>query len=920
MIQSRQPSDSFINFRTGRISGFDGGGNGAIISGGGIFTGSFLFSADTSFVTVNAQSITNRGLISSGSGGVVRVLGGQVDLSGGALGVDPLGTFTEFNTIGFGPFLSETNFFPDPGLYDQGWGMESITNMFLGGIIGPDSITSPIFNITNRFSCSRVMQLLSPLVWVRESVGSATNYNIEVVAVRTGDTNIWTDVRFMPFFFPNGSSPLNGLLTPAIELNARATNLFTLQTYTNRIYIFDQLATSTNQNLLENASAGTFRPANWVVFRGSDQLHEIFQLGQLSNSVLTPDLFDSPAFSNQVVTNFQSAYALQVESLQTRLPAISGVGVTNLPGRVEIRANDLTMTAARIRGEGLVSIRATNFLDSTDSVVDVPRLALNLGSSGSPLRVQGLARESVERLNGPIMMYAAVWTNTLPNPDTNAGPIEVRFHLTMVDASDLQGLERTTTHELVLNSRNGATVEINDPLTLTAEFRIDSDNLTLNNRLVLTPGRTWSPTNLVRLANFTNNGVLMTADLAEFAQPNGVGYQNFINNGRIQAYASFITAGYFENRGGDIISTQYFAINETNDFCLGTVAFRTNFGPSIGAISVNANVASFDGGSARTSGDVRYTGGVFKFNNHRTQAGGRLLFDGLNTLTDTGSEAGNTWTVGDGFHVGLPRPEGDLLGTTINTFAPTNAFIDHVWPGEDRGATAAGFENNLALGRLIIEGQHNSRVNFTGAGAGRHALYTEFLQIEGDIASSIAALQNRLRLTGFNLYYADVRSQNTNLNAEVLNGLAVGTSSGVTNRLIWVPSFAGPNSSVDILVRPGSTETERMNTALRTSANLDSDGDGLPNRYDEFPLYPDPDVRFVDVQLNEAQNSVSLGFSARPNSRYVVESATNLANPNWELFKGDLQTGASGTIISVTDEVRKASPQRYYRVRRVSQP
>lgn len=914
-IQSRGPADSFMNFRTGSIKGFDGGGNGFIISGG-IFNG-FFFNADQSFVTVNAASVTNRGLISAGAGGVVRVHGGTVDLAGSAVGIDPLGTFTDSSTIGFGPFLSETNFFPDPGFYDQGWGIENNTNMFLGGILGVGTVTSPFFNITNLFSCSRVISLNDPQIWVRETVGSATNLNIELVAVKTGDTNVFADVRFMPFFFPNGVSPLNGLLTPAIELNARATNLFTLQPFTNRVYIFDQIATSTNQNLLANSAAGTFRPAPFVVFRGSDLLHSFFVTGQTSNSVVSPDLFDSPVYSNQVVTNIQASYALQVESLQTRLPAVFGVGATNLPGRVEVRATDLTMTAARVRGEGLVSIRATNFLDATDAIIDVPRLALNLGATGGNLRVQGLARESVERLNGPIMMYGAAWTNQLPNPDTNAGPIEVRFHLTMVDATDLRGVEQTTTYELGLTSRNGATVEINDPLRLASNFKVDSDNLTLNSTLVLNPGLTWNPTNLLRLANFTNNGVLMTADLAQFGQASGGAYQNFINTGRIQAYASFIEADYFENRGGDIISTQFYALNVTNDFCLGTVAFRTNFAPSIGAIAINANVAKFEGGTARTSGDIRYTGGVFKFNNHRTEAGGRLLIEGLNTLTDTGPDAENNWVVGDGFHLGLPRPEGDLLGTRIVTFAPTNAFIDHVWSGEDRGATAEGFVNNVSLGRLVIEGQQNSRLNFTGPNAAPYALYTEILQLEGDISANIAALQRQVRLSRFNIYYSDVRSSNTNFTAETLNGLNLGVSAGVTNRLIWVPDFVGPNTAVDILVRPGSSETVQMNLALRTSSNLDSDGDGLPNRYDEFPLFADPDVRFTDVQFNAAQNTVALDFSARANSRYVVEYATNLVNPDWKTFQGNLQTGANGAIISVTDNVLTGSPQRYYRVRRV---
>jgi hypothetical protein len=914
--QQRRPADSFINYRTGQITGFDSGGSVIFIgSGGVIFSGAFL--ADQSFITVNAASVTNRGLISTGAGGVVRVHGQIVDLSGSSVGIDPLGTSNPFGSIGFGPSVGETNFFPDPGLYDQAWSIESITNMFLGSIINGPSFFSPLYNITNEITfCRDSMFLPNPQVWVREAIGSATNLNVEVVAVQTGDINIMADVRFLPFIFPSETRNPNELITPTIELSSLATNLFTSRTFTNRIYIMDQLASSTNQNLLVNTVAGTLRPAPWVVFRGDDFFRDIFLAGLSSNAPLNPDIFDSPFYSNQVVTNIQSAYAMQVESMSTRVPALADVGPTNYPGRVEIRATDLSMTASRVRGEGYVSIRATNFVDATDSIVDVPRLGLNLGSGAGTLRVEGLARENVRRMNGPLMMYSAVWTNQLPNPDTNAGPIEVRFHLTLVDARDLRGIETTMTHELALTARGSTQLEINDPFTVTGNFQIDSDNLTLNNRLVLQPGLTWAPTNLVRLANFTNNGFLHSSDLVLFERSGGQRYNNLINSGRIQAYATFINADYFENNGGTIVSTQLMAMNVLTDFCLGTVALRTNFGPSIGAIAINANVAKFEGGSARTEGDIRYTGGVFKFNNHRTQAGGRLVIQDMNTLTDTGPQANNVWEVNDGFHLGLPRPEGDLFGTVINTFGVQNSFIDHAWSGEDRGATLAGFENNVALGRLVIEAQENARMNFTGASAGNHGLYVDVLRFEGDVAQSIENIRRLVRLNRLNIYYADVRSQsNTNLTAEALNGLALGVSGGVTNRLIWVPQFAGPSTSVDILVQPGSSLTARMNVALRTSFNIDSDGDGIPNRFDEYPLFADPDVRFTSVGFNTQTRVMSLGFNAKANATYIIETTTNLSNPSWELFKGDLRTGPDGRIISISDQVQAGSPQRFYRVR-----
>ncbi len=85
------------------------------------------------------------------------------------------------------------------------------------------------------------------------------------------------------------------------------------------------------------------------------------------------------------------------------------------------------------------------------------------------------------------------------------------------------------------------------------------------------------------------------------------------------------------------------------------------------------------------------------------------------------------------------------------------------------------------------------------------------------------------------VYYADVRLDEFGPSLlETLDGLNLGSGS-----LHWVSSFAGPNSSVDVLVRAnGQTNTIQVNRALRQSALIDSNNNGIPNAFDPFPFDP----------------------------------------------------------------------------------
>jgi hypothetical protein len=381
-----------------------------------------------------------------------------------------------------------------------------------------------------------------------------------------------------------------------------------------------------------------------------------------------------------------------------------------------------------------------------------------------------------------------------------------------------------------------------------------------------------------------------------------------VNNGTVIAFSHLINADYFENNGG-IISTQYFR-DTIVDSCLGITYSFTNSLASIGPININANTAKFENGQLSTAGDITLSGGILKMNKSGTSAGGAVNFNVTGVLTDSGSSAGNIVETRDGFKMGAVRPTGDLLGTYFRNIAPSNSIVRSTWASQDRGAVAEGFVNNVAMGTLEISGGSGTQFRFSGSMA-NSALYVDQLVISGLQANSIAEFTNRVTLNGINLYYGDVKSTNSVFTAERLNGLQLGTG-----RLIWVTNYAGANSGIDVVLSP-TGPTVRMNRALRLSTVIDSDGDGIPNAYDDFPLTPATGLRITSAQVSSGKQ-LGFQFEAEASTRYVVEYTTNIQSGTWQSTNRTLESGSVGGKLTFTDEVATDAPQRFYRVRKIN--
>jgi hypothetical protein len=370
-----------------------------------------------------------------------------------------------------------------------------------------------------------------------------------------------------------------------------------------------------------------------------------------------------------------------------------------------------------------------------------------------------------------------------------------------------------------------------------------------------------------------------------------VPYGAFVNNGLLSDQGSTIYADYFENGG-----------------------IVTN-GP--GSFTLQSVTAILTNGSVMAGGDVVITTGSLLTSNVVIQAGRSLTLTVTNSLTDTGPSPtnGNIWLVGGSSSVGLSLPIkpvfGDLLGTTITNIALANKNVINIWAATNFGASVAGYTNNAAVGRLILDAQGpSSKFTFNGIGT-NNALYVDYLELldyatNRDNSGDPTALTNN---PGLFIYYAQA----------VQNGVSVADKLNHKNNdhLRWVPAYNGFFSSTNLVF--GGT-TNAVNAALAQSTTLDSDGDGTANVGDSSPIFVSSEVAFTLTLTNVPPLKARLQWQSIPSATNYVFYKTNLVSANWLLLTNFVSAtnvppvGGWPVTNSVTDPVNPVQP-RYYRVR-----
>ena len=749
-----------------------------------------------SHLFVSATNIVNKGLLTAGGSGEIVLSGSNINLNrSGGVEITPI-TST-------GTSSTSTNFTPDNGIFDLAWAARDATGNQLtivgnsdwngsstgGRIIGnvglPCGVTNGTLDIPSFFPdlMDSFYTNMNPLeLHVTNSSGGPETYTIysnivhQAAFVYLGNAlraptavPLTGDIRF---YIPSPANT-NGFQYVAVRLEALIPNSITAQLQPQDVYLVDSFAATTNHGLLRNLTVyptaecndPTFRPAGYSVGRSAPEAY-VFGVSYGTNP--PSNFFYDPSWSNNVVQGGAFA-AYQAEVGNLPIPLAPGYSVTNLPGRVRIYADTLNLNQAHIRGEGQIQIQASNLTSSTFANLDCQNLSLKLGASSGQLNVASLVKTNVDRLQGNIIYHTMVWSNFLvvvtPNfaydttisnwvPANLTNVIRYDLSMTTVDARNLSTTVPVNVQDLILRSTN---IVITDSMLLSDSFYLSGLSATLQGYLYFSGGvygyffgtnygtlLNWTYTNAPNLRYFTNNGFLAIPENAHFGDDGPTNYLVFVNNGTIEA-------------GLQNINSVDIQLNASVNDCIlgGFKAVAQTLQLRNAASVASQSDMQFFANTLKMSGNCTLDAGGYYLPYLSLPAGGALHLTVTNSLSDGGIGEANRAITQSGFNLWLKPTTGDLLGTIFYSYAPLNNDVEHYWAGQDRGVSAAGFTNNVAIGTLALiptgsqAPGYQPLFSFYGT-TGNNGLYVNNLDLSGllDFANEVAINP------GITIYYA----------------------------------------------------------------------------------------------------------------------------------------------------------------------
>ena len=869
-------STSFTRYETtrtrnytnnGSMTGYGGFQFDTFISGSRTVASSFynpgsisVFSG--SLVTVSATNIVNPGVVDVGFNGGIFLTGQNLDLTYGTLNLQGSG----LNGAAYGIFGS-------PGAN----GVNTNRNWDPGLALTPTNATSsgPLAYMVTLFNSKAYVDKAGPMsnlvvraVFIQDDNGLTNNVYFDTASVVPGSGNVTIEWQ------GTSSDPASGLVT------------------TNYVYLNNNyaLGASTNVVLINGI------PSNFTFTEGGKNL-------LLTNAALP--MFQP--FPPGAITNPYSYTAAQFYPTTAATGPTSdnpSGAVTNLPGRTQISASrDLNLSLATITGQNYLSLTSTNQFDGNDGALIVSPISdINLGVTNGFLVISNLLQSVIPVWTGTVQAWSTRWFFT----DTNGAYTGVTngtvdFRVMIVRSSIFLGASPQV-QDLTLHSTN---LFISDQLNVTRNLSIDARSLTLTTNgagagsiqgeLNLESDALFS-TSLPNLRWLTNNGAISTLNSAQPA---------FFGSAPPNNYFTLVNRGSIYNSGGTVVWANDFQ-NSGIIYCGPSASFTLQ--------SLTANIQ----GSVIAEGDVSITSGSLVVSNLSLPSEKSLTLTVTNLLTDGGPPAGNIWSVSGAVGVGIKlliKPAtGDLLGTFISVFTPANVnkVVVNTWAGQNRGTSASGYSNNVAVGQLTVspgKAYPFAQLTFTGTGIS-NAIYVDQLILAGSATSGwgVSNIPSLAISSNMVIYYAQALSNGVSV-AQKINHWN-------TNRLRWVPSYAGYYSSTNVV--SGGT-TNLVNLALRQSPDIDSDGDGIFNLLDPTPVnfagFP-TQVNLTLTVTNLPPQSARLKWVVSPNATSPLISSvyytTNLSVQSWMPLSTIYSNPSTSTNV-LLDVLNPLVPH-YYRV------
>jgi hypothetical protein len=865
----------------------------------------FFFFVGPNWLWVSSESIVNPGSLNASAQGMIHLDGNTINLSRGRLRAGDAVESTFFRRGTGGVYLYDTNgYFIDLGISDLYWGGGS-NNVVSGNgpLMALDSFT-PNFSVADlRSAVHEVIQpsfgglFTNQMVLpsfsffgpkgVTASAHRSTNGNqifVQVVFVATNffDTNLTTDVKFFPDFSDGGA-------TVQVGFHSADRDVALDTTVTNSLYVIDGLAFRTNVTLVRNRSLGanTRRPDTYDVTKAPFGF-----FGQSGNTTYTNTLlYDPLSYATNAVPVTYAAYSAQ-------LATQSGTGdPTNFAGRVEIFGQNVNMNQARVRAESTFILTANNLVSNSLARASAPFMSFDVGTTQPQLIVSNLAPSSVNRLFGTVSAWSAIWDNT------NTAGTAIRFHVLVVD-HNLQTFQPVTMSKFF---GRGPGIVLHDSLNVNQRLRLDATSLHIkpSGGLTFPPNWSWGASNVVNVMNYTNEGFVTVPGIATLGPDKGSGYANVINRGSHTAQLLNIASDYFENSGSMAALSGYLRANGRSIALRGQpirqeTIITTNFifFPVFSTNYVTNTV--FAGAATLTSrGDLTLGANSISLSNALLQAGngvpGAIIINATNRLTDSGPQRTNYWITTGGIRVmKLPAINSDLMGTYAVVRAAADSEVRSIWDGKNLGPTVIGYSNNLALGKLTLDGGEGSVFRFSGTPGKDNAIYVDYLELLNNATNlSALALDSNIKI-----YFA-----HANIAARHLDD---GTP---TSRLRWVRGFMGPLSTTNITYPSGNVYP--VNISLAQHPDIDSDGDGTPNSKDRTPVYTAESIS-LRIERDVQPDRALLSWRAVQGSTSHIEFKPTVSTAPWQLLRS---TNAPASMRLNTTDTTTGRTQRIYRVR-----
>jgi hypothetical protein len=853
-------TNALVFTNSGQVSGVDT----HIVSDFILMEQGYYFSSLPSYssrVRVAADQIGNTGLISVGDRGVLSLSGKNVNLSRGGLAAGEMNSTRDTYTTNYESYYYKRGYSNEDGFVN---------------CVGVQDIHAYV-SASSDISLSYI-QGQSPEVWMpyspfstagqykafmyRDTVNS-TNIYETLVFVRTNemDDSFIVDARFFPASSSTNSSEATTRFNPIVMMGFVGKDVVTDTQVTNSVYLIDTGASSTNYAIVTNLSsqpmsANSQKPSNFEVSIGTPVewiSTEVYQ----SNFLVSPSQLWLSSSQNGSANGAFSLYIAQLGLDPQPVPLSSwtlgnasgtyffhtntySVCPTNEPSRIEIAADYLNLSKARIRSEGLLSINAKGIVPITPSnapAIDAGVYNLNLSGANGQLTLTNIIPSTFGRTRGNVYMWTMNWFAT------NGGD-NYYFHVLMVDHT-IQPKAVPTVLDIALHS---TTINIEDPIVAKKSALFDGKNIRFNNTMSFSKGVSTLNASVMPSVEqlwVDSNCVMSAENMIDLGFDTNFSKLGVLTNwGAVSASVVRLKTGKFAN-AGSLFSSNRLTLVVTNDS--GRIDLTNNPNNSIETVAGTDQEVEVVTPSSLISGwDTEVDANSFVASNSVIRCGSQtqyaaqgslilnvsgLLSDGVSSyLSPTNTVVPrvnvNTWEVHNGFQLSQKPALGDLFGTTIHTMC-TNFFqVDHIWPGENRGATLSGFINNLVIGHLILDRQSlNSTLHFSGASdTSVNGMYVDYLELANyaysDYRNGIVVDPNVV------IYFG-----RANVPAEKL-------ALAYPGKFVWVPEWVGPNSATNVTYADGNGVMTNLfvNTMALTDTSIDSNGDGVRNAYDNMAL------------------------------------------------------------------------------------